>query len=601
MYNKIFEFGIIPSIWNIGIIKPIPKSSMNNPRIPLQYIGISLISTLGKLYSTLINDRIVKFSDDHDVIVDEQNGFRKKRSCIDHLYSLTSIIRKRKQKGLHTFVAFFDMQKAFDSIDRSLLYYRLLSYGINGKIYRAIKSLYNESKCCMNLNGWLSDTFRCSYGVKQGDVLSPTLFNLYINDLAKTIKDSNIGIQLNDLNVSTLIYADDLVLISENESNLQKMIDIIKDWCSKWRLVVNVGKTKIIHFRTLRNNRTDFEFTYGNEKLEITNSYVYLGIMLNENLDYNATVTPLANSAGRALGALINKCKNGRCLYYSTYTKLYNSCVSPILDYASGVWGYKSLNKLDTIQFRAMRFFMGVHKFAPNMAVVGDMGWIPCQIRRKLNILKLWNRFIDMNDNRINKHIFLWDYERPNIGWCSDVKHILQELNLSDIFYNCTRCNIKEASELLINNYCNKWKLDYMHVPKLRTYCKFKDSFCAESYLTMNINRKCRSYCAQLRCGILPLRIETGRYGSNYIPEEERVCNICNSGDIENEYHFIFDCSAFNEIRQQLFIKMSVLFTNFQHCDRNNRMKLFMHKDGIKCFCDYLLKAFDLRKSLIYI
>ena len=89
---------------------------------------------------------------------------------------------------------------------------------------------------------------------------------------------------------------------------------------------------------------------------------------------------------------------------------------------------------------------------------------------------------------------------------------------------------------------------------KTPNFCKFKDTFCAESYLTMNINRKCRSYCAQIRCGILPLRIETGRYGSIYIPEEEHVCNICESGDIENEYHFIFDCAAFIEIREQLFI-----------------------------------------------
>ena len=139
-----------------------------------------------------------------------------------------------------------------------------------------------------------------------------------------------------------------------------------------------------------------------------------------------------------------------------------------------------------------------------------------------------------------------------------------------------------------------------MLVPKLRTYCKFKDTFCAESYLTMNINRKCRSYCAQIKCGILPLRIETGRYGSNYIPEEERVCNICEFGDIENEYHFIFDRSAFIEIREQLFINMSIKFPNFQNCDRNEKMKLFMHKDGIKYFCDYLLKAYDLRKTFIY-
>ncbi len=117
----------------MAIIKHIPKSSMIDPRFPLQYRAISLLSTVYKLFSSLLNVRISKCAEDNNLFADEQNGFRGKRSCEDHVFVLSFIIRQRKAKRLPTYIAFIDMEKVFDCVDRNLLLYKLLSLGVGGK------------------------------------------------------------------------------------------------------------------------------------------------------------------------------------------------------------------------------------------------------------------------------------------------------------------------------------------------------------------------------------------------------------------------------------------------------------------------------------
>ena len=600
LFNKVFDLGITPSIWKHTIIKPIPKSNMSDPRIPLQYRAISLISTVGKLYSSVINSRLQLFAETNNLYVDEQNGFRKGRSCIDHVHSLSTVIRKRKRKSLSTFVAFVDLEKAFDRIDRNLLYYRLLSYNINGKIYNAIRAMYSFCKCCVNINGWVTDNFVSNYGVKQGDVLSPTLFNFYINDLALKIKEMNMGIDIDGYNLSILLYADDMAIISDSEEHLQGMLDILHEWCYKWRIRVNCKKTNIVHFRPSSKCRTNYQFSIGETELQVVDRYKYLGIVLTEFLDYEITSSTLAEAGSRALGGMINKSKSINGLRYQSYTTMYDKCVTPILDYCSGVWGFKSHPKIDTVQNRAMRYFLGVHKFAPNLAVTGDMGWIPSIIRRKINILRLWNKLVSLDETRLAKHIFLWDYRNPYGCWCNDVRNIFNDIDGLEYYENLLKCDLNGVLNKIVDSYRNRWKTECSKVSKLRTYVRFKTDFGIEPYLLISFKRKVRSYISQFRCGILPLRVETGRFGTHYIPENERLCNFCNSGNIENEYHFVFDCTIYEIYRTELFDNMYNIYPDLNTLNRDEQMKCFMSREGIKIFSHYLSTSYELRQSILY-
>ncbi len=108
----------MPSIWLRAIVNPILKGSGKDPYVPINYRGISLLSCVSKCYTSIMNERLVKFCDGNNILVDEQNGFRKNCSCNDHLFSLASIIRNRLATHMSTYCAFIDMEKAFDFIDR---------------------------------------------------------------------------------------------------------------------------------------------------------------------------------------------------------------------------------------------------------------------------------------------------------------------------------------------------------------------------------------------------------------------------------------------------------------------------------------------------
>ena len=165
-------------------------------------------------------------------------------------YLYLDLCISRKALGLSTFLSFIDFKKAFDSVDRNFLLFKLSEIGVVGKFYKAIDAIYRSPSARVILNDYSTDYFDCPLGVKQGDTISPTLFSIFINDLAKELKDSNLGVSLNEnLIVSTLLYADDIVLLADNEENLQSMLDITEKWCKKWRLEVNVTKTNILHVR----------------------------------------------------------------------------------------------------------------------------------------------------------------------------------------------------------------------------------------------------------------------------------------------------------------------------------------------------------------
>ena len=210
----------MPSEWNKGVIRLIPKSDTNDPRDPLCYRGICLISIPCKVYADILNVRFSQWINENNIVVDEQNGFRRNRSCSEHIYALYTVINKRKQQKQSTFVCFVDAKKAFDTVHRDCLWYKLMSLGIKAKILKAVQSLYTEVQCVVKVNYYVTPFFDVSHGVKQGCKLSPTLFSLYINDLANDIKQMRLGIDIDDQQLSLLLYADDIALIVPDAQSL---------------------------------------------------------------------------------------------------------------------------------------------------------------------------------------------------------------------------------------------------------------------------------------------------------------------------------------------------------------------------------------------
>ena len=134
-----------------------------------------------------------------------------------------------------------------------------------------------------------------------------------------------------------VVYADDIVLIAECEKDLQDMLHFVSDWCLQWKLNINVNKTQVVHYRNVSIPKTCFVFTCGTSNLELVNQYKYLGLIIDEFLDYNVTVKHISKHASRALGSIIAKSKSLGGLPFKCFSKLYDSLVLPILTYGAAI------------------------------------------------------------------------------------------------------------------------------------------------------------------------------------------------------------------------------------------------------------------------
>ena len=401
---------------------------------------------------------------------------------------------------------------------------------------------------------------------------------------------------MNSLNC--LMYADDLALIAENETDLQDMLNVLSNWCKKWRMTVNINKSAVIHFRKSRTPRTQFQFQYNSQAIKMVDRYKYLGMVFNEFLDYKITSNVLADSGGRALGALYSKFKYNNGLGFDTYTKLYESGIVPILDYGSAIWGFGEHESINSVHNRAIRMFLGVHRFAPISAITGDMGWVPSKIRRFVNMFRFWNRLIKMNDNRLTKKIFQWDKSFSHTNWSFEISELFNAVSLNHLFETEAIVNIDDARNKLIEHHKTQWCIRSQSFPKLRTYTRYKTDFCTEPFVKLIHNRSYRSILAQFRSGILPLAIETGRF--NNIPVEYRLCRYCNENEIEDEIHFLLNCSAYNEFRSIMTNKAVNIETNFWNLSINMKLKLLMSCPLIRETSTFLYNAYQKRIELTF-
>ncbi len=145
-------------------------------------------------------------------------------------------------------------------------------------------------------------------------------------------------------------------------------------------------------------------------------------------------------------------------------------------------------------------------------------------------MLKLWNHLLHHDVSRLPRKIFEWDYSAVRSSWSSEVKNILEDLNLTHVFEDKVVCDLNECETRLRDNECREWKSEVQSKPKLRTYVAFKYDLATESYVKIFLSKYKRSVLAQFRSGTLPVKIETGRF--RQLKPEERICELCDLGEM---------------------------------------------------------------------
>ena len=144
-----------------------------------------------------------------------------------------------------TYAAFIDFSKSYDRINRNMLFSKLSALGLKGNFYESMRAIYSNVRCSVKVNGVLN----VSSGLKQGCLLSPMLFNLCLNDLAVKLKSLGCSIDIDGEVVPIILYADDIVLLAENEQDSQQLLNVLNEWCKEWDMVTNLEKSNVVHFR----------------------------------------------------------------------------------------------------------------------------------------------------------------------------------------------------------------------------------------------------------------------------------------------------------------------------------------------------------------
>ena len=235
LFNSILSTEYFPKQWCIGMIIPLYKSGEFDD--PNNYRGISINSCISKLFTLILNDRFTEYLNVNNTIYYNQIGFRKGYRPADHVFTLKTLVDQAFHAKKDLYVCFVDFRKAYDTVWRDGLFYKLLKQNISPKFVNILKSMYSSLKSCVQVPAGFSTFFPSLVGLKQGCNLSPMLFNFFINDFAENLDPILCDApSLHNLGVNCLLYADDMVLISESKEGLQKSLDMLYTFTQSWFL-----------------------------------------------------------------------------------------------------------------------------------------------------------------------------------------------------------------------------------------------------------------------------------------------------------------------------------------------------------------------------
>ena len=199
------------------------------------------------LYSKVLNARLTQVIERHDVLGDVQGGFRKGRGGADNIFVLHTMLWKARAQNQSAHLAFLDITKAYDSVNREVLWSKLAKLGISGKFLTMLKTMYSGDSVGCSVNG---TTTRCVYlkrGLRQGCSLSPILFNIYISSIGHNLCVHPDGFPLGrQLTVSGLLFADDIVLISKTADGLKRLLNMVNCHFKDLMLSMSEEKSKVI-------------------------------------------------------------------------------------------------------------------------------------------------------------------------------------------------------------------------------------------------------------------------------------------------------------------------------------------------------------------
>ncbi len=396
--NLSFQNSRVPDMLKLAKVIPIYKK--NEKYLTKNYRPISLLSTINKIMEKIMYRQIISFLTKHSILYAYQFGFRENHSTAMALIEIVDNIYQELENGKYVAGIYLDISKAFDTVDHSILLYKLEHYGIRGEPLEWFKSYLTNRKQFTVVNNQQSSTKNIKYGVPQGSVLGPLLFLIYTNDIVNCTKEKNL----------TRLFADDAnsFLSRDTPEELKRSMTIIlKDffkWCSDNKLTVNIDKTCYTVFKTRRKEVPSFlnNIKVDNITIPKVSSANYLGVILDESLTWEEHINNLVKtliSTANSFKVIKNKVRteNKRTLYHAyIYSKI---------QYGIEVYGRATqtlLKRVQTQQNRALKILYRLDYLTPTIKLHTDLNLLLVKDIYKCSIAK----FVYKQQNNLLPNIF---------------------------------------------------------------------------------------------------------------------------------------------------------------------------------------------------
>jgi hypothetical protein len=555
LFNKIKLLEKIPEEWFEGIVKPIHKDG--NRELLSNYRGITISCVIYKVLVSIIENQVMNYVEDKNLLGETQGAFRKGRRCEDHIFVLKGICSHRKSKKKKTYLAFLDVSKAFDTLDRGEMFCTLWDRGIQGKAWRLIRMLYHRVDNKVIFGNYESEIFQVVNGVKQGCILSPSLFNLVMLDLDILLQGHG-GVTIGSNKIRGLYYADDIVLFADSENDLVHMLSLANIFANKWGLKFNSVKSQIL---IVGKKWSDKLWPLGNTLLKETKTYKYLGVIINRLITDTNHISDHLLTKGKHFDSymrytLAKHMDINRIDFSNT---LWIKAILPSLSHAFAMWFNQtkiSQKCLKSIQYKCAKAALKLYCMPSQIATLGELGWLP--ITNHLDNLRVsyFMHLKSMDDHRLTKIIFnelsnLYNANVPTpFAYFKNMKNIFIERGVDHFFSSHKNDVVTQFRGFNHACYAETFSKAIDNLPSLKYYKLLKMDMQCTPYLYSNSNFKAVQIKFKLRTGVAGLGEDLLRQ-----KRDDGFCKYCRK--FETLKHFIFYCPAYATERQTLFFNVA--------------------------------------------